>query len=68
MHVFRFHEFGLKTLIHDPKIGFFGDFTPKWGAMSTKLKKGTSLRESASFEPSYTKIIDASFPNKGTNK
>jgi len=24
MHVFRFHEFGLKTPIHAPKIGGFG--------------------------------------------
>ena len=29
---------------------------PKWGAMSTKPQKGTSLRESASFEPSSVKI------------
>jgi len=28
MHVFRFHEFGLKTPIHAPKLGFLGDFTP----------------------------------------
>jgi len=28
MHVFRFHEFGLKTPIHAPKIVFFWDFTP----------------------------------------
>jgi len=29
---------------------------PKWGAISTKPPKGTSLRESASFEPSSIKI------------
>jgi len=28
----------------------------KWGTMSTKPPKGTSLRESASFEPSSVKI------------
>jgi len=28
MHVFRFHEFGLKTPIHDPKMGFFGGYDP----------------------------------------
>jgi len=28
MHVFRFPEFGLKTPLHAPKIGFFWDFTP----------------------------------------
>jgi len=31
MHVFPFHEFGLKTPIHAPKMGFMGDLTPKWG-------------------------------------
>jgi len=33
MHVFRCREFGLKTPIHAPKLEFWGDFTPKWGAM-----------------------------------
>ena len=28
MHVFLFRECGLKTPIHDPKIGVLGDFTP----------------------------------------
>jgi len=28
MHLFRFHEFGLKTPIHAPNIGVLGDFTP----------------------------------------
>ena len=28
MHVFRFHEFDLKTPIHAPKIGGFGGFDP----------------------------------------
>jgi len=39
MHVFRFPEFGLKTPIYAPKIGVVGDFTPKWGAISTEPKK-----------------------------
>jgi len=39
MPVSRFREFGLKTPIHAPKIGVLGDFTPKWGAVSTKPKK-----------------------------
>jgi len=58
MHVFPFREFGLKTPIHAPKIGVLGDILfPKWGAISTtKPKKGTSLREYASFEPSFAKI------------
>jgi len=32
MHVFRFHEFGLKTSIHAPKIGVLGDFTCLMGS------------------------------------
>jgi len=56
MHVFRFREFGLKTAIHAPKL-FLGEFWPsKWGAMWKIPKKGTSLLESASFEPSCVKI------------
>ena len=31
MHVFRFHEFGLKTPIQAPKIGVFGGFYPLSG-------------------------------------
>jgi len=50
-----FCPFGLKTPIHAPTNGG-GYFTPKWGAISTKPPKGTSLRESASFEPSNIKI------------
>ena len=34
MHVFRFHEFGLKTPIHAPKMGFFGGFDPLNGGLS----------------------------------
>jgi len=35
-----------------PKIrGFWGFWPPKWGAMWKTPQKGTSLRESASFEP-----------------
>ena len=52
-----FCPFGLKTPIHTPKNwGFRGISHLKWGAMSTKPPKGTSLRESASFEPSSVKI------------
>ena len=28
MHVFLFHQFGWRTLIHAPKIGVLGDLTP----------------------------------------
>jgi len=30
------------------KLGFSGDFTPKWGAMSTKPTKGTSAGRNGS--------------------
>jgi len=36
--------------------GFGGIWPPKWGAISTKPQKGTSLVEAASFEPSRVKI------------
>jgi len=32
--VFLFHEFGLKTPIHDPKMGAFGGFEPLNGGLS----------------------------------
>ena len=51
-----FCPFGVKTPIHAPKIVFWGILPPKWEAMSTKPPRGTSLRESASFEPSSVKI------------
>jgi len=52
-----FCTFGLKTPIHDPKIGIWEGFHPqKWRAISTKHPKGTPLRESVSFEPSSVKI------------
>ena len=34
MHVFLFHEFGLKTPIHAPKMGFFGGVDPLNGGLS----------------------------------
>ena len=52
-----FCPFGFKNAYSRPKNwGFGGILPPKWGAMSTKPPKGTSLRESASFEPSSVKI------------
>jgi len=53
---FRFREFGLKTPIHAPKLRVFGFFDPLTGEQREKFTKGTSLRESASFEPSCVKI------------
>jgi len=58
MHVFRYREFGLKTPIHAPKLGVWEILSPNWGAISTKPKKGTSLRESASFEPSASRTLE----------
>jgi len=53
MNISIFGTFGWKIPIHSPKIGGFGqnlvEIRP-WGAtISTKAKKGTALRESASF-------------------
>jgi len=48
MHVFRFREFGLKTPIHTPKLGFLLGFWPLNGKQCKKIPKSTSLRESAS--------------------
>jgi len=51
-----FRPFGLKTLYHASKLGFWKDFTPKMGRISKKLPKGTPLCESASFKPLIEKI------------
>jgi len=56
MHVFRFHEFGLKRLFTPPNWGFGGDLAPQMGSHINETQKGTSLRESVSFEPSCAKI------------
>jgi len=37
-----------KRLFTPPKLGFSVDFTPKWGAMSTKPPKGTSAGRNGS--------------------
>ena len=44
MHVFRFHEFGLKTPIRVPKMGFLGDLT-QVGAMLTRPQKALMVAE-----------------------
>jgi len=43
-----FCQFGLKTPIHAPKLGFSGVSPPKWEAMSTKPPKGTSAGRNGS--------------------
>jgi len=57
-HLVIFSTFGWTMPIHAPKLGFLVNLTPKWTAISTKAKKGTPLRESASFEPSSMKMWD----------
>jgi len=56
MNISIFDEFGWKMPIHAPKIVFWAIWSPKWGAISTKVKKGTPLRESASFDPLSVKM------------
>ena len=53
---FDFTSLAWKRLFMPPKLGLWGILPPEWGAMSTKPIKDTSLRESASFEPSCAKI------------
>jgi len=55
MNVFDFASLAWKCLFRPEKLRFCGIWSPKWGAISTK-PQGTSLRESASFEPSCAKI------------
>jgi len=63
MHVVWLCEFGLKMPVHASKIGILGYFwllPPTFREMSTKPRKGTSLRDSTSFRPklSCTKNVD----------
>jgi len=51
-----FARLAWKRLFTPQKLVFREISPPKWGAMSTKPPKGTSLRESASFEPSSVKL------------
>ena len=61
MHVFRFHEFGLKTPIHAPKIGGFGGILPsKWEAMSTKPQKAHPFASPRRLSHHARKSVDAS--------
>jgi len=57
MNISIFDEFAWKMPINAPKIGVLEQSDPpKWAAISTKAKKGTPLRESASFEPLNVKM------------
>ena len=55
--VLIFCVFGLKTPIHAPKIGVFGDLTPLVGSnINVTIKKGTNGCEMTLFEPLSVKI------------
>jgi len=45
-----------KCLCNPQNCGFGAIWSPKWDAISTKAKKGTPLRESASYEPLSVKM------------
>ena len=53
---FDFASLAWKRLFTPQNWGFWGFWPPKWGAVWKTPQKGTSLRESASFEPSCVKI------------
>ena len=50
MQVLVFRDLGLETPIHAPKIGFLGIWPHKWGAISLRLPKGTSLCRNTSYD------------------
>ena len=54
--VLVFRTFGLKTPIQAPKIGVFGLFTPKFGAVAMKPPKGIFGCENTSFGAQIVKI------------
>jgi len=56
---FDFASLAWKRLFKPQNWGFW---PPKWGAMWKVPKKGTSLREPASFEPSCVKICQCVWP------
>jgi len=70
---FYFAILAWKRLFTPPKLRFLRILPPKWGAVYQRNPKGTSLRESASFEPICAKIHRrvwpvGEFPEKGINK
>jgi len=56
MNISIFDMFGWKMPIHAPEIGVWGNLIPKMGCNINESQKGTSLRESASFEPLSVKM------------
>ena len=66
MQVLIFYDLGLKTPLCAPKIsGFGGDLTPKWGALSSRLPKGTSLRGNTS---RFVSILATFCVSRGTTR
>ena len=65
MNISIFGTFGWKIPIHAP---IWAIWSPKSAAISTKAKKGTSLRESASFEPLSVKMWSVVCLKRGINK
>jgi len=59
---FYFETLAWKRLFTPQNWGFLGFWPPKWGAMWKIPQKGTSLRESASFEPSRVKVRRSVWP------
>ena len=57
-----FARLAWKHLFTPQNWGFRGISPPKWGAILTKPPNGTSLRESASFEPSSVTICRGAWP------
>ena len=57
MQILIFCEFGMKTPIHDPKMGVFGGCDPLNGRLSHRdPPKGTNGCRNTSYEPLSAKI------------
>ena len=61
MTVWKFCKFGLKRLFRPQKLTFLGAFDPKHYFSPSRPPKGTSLRETASYELSRVEIGSAVF-------
>ena len=56
MQILMFCTLSLKMPIHDPKIGVWGNFTPKIESSMNKTPKGKSLGGNASYDVQIVKI------------
>ena len=66
MAIWRFCKFGLKCLFQPPKFTFLGVLTPNIIFSSSRPSKGTSLAETAHFEPLSVAIGPAVSPGGRT--